>query len=32
MPEPSQEVKDITGKGYPSLEQVGILLFTEGYR
>lgn len=28
IPEPSQPVKDITGKGYPKLEQAGILLFT----
>lgn len=29
MPEPSQAVKDITGKGYPLLEQKsGLLVFT----
>lgn len=28
IPEPSPRVKDITGKGYPSLEQTGLRLFT----
>lgn len=28
IPEPSQKVKDITGKGYPELERTGIQLFT----
>jgi hypothetical protein len=28
LPEPSQQVKDITGKGYPCLEKTGIRLFT----
>jgi hypothetical protein len=28
VPEPSQKVKDITGKGYPRLERTGLLLFT----
>ena len=32
MPEPSQAVKDITGQGYPSLEQAGLPLFTDSYR
>jgi hypothetical protein len=28
LPEPTQHVKDITGKGYPCLETTGIRLFT----
>lgn len=29
VPEPSPQVKEITGKGYPCLERTGIHLFTE---
>jgi hypothetical protein len=32
IPEPSQHVKDITGKGYPCLEETGIRLFTRADR
>jgi hypothetical protein len=32
IPEPTQHVKDITGKGYPCLEKTGIRLFTSADR
>jgi hypothetical protein len=33
IPEPSQHVKDVTGKGYPGLERTtGMLLFTSAYQ
>lgn len=28
IPEPTQQIKNITGKGYPSLERDGLRLFT----
>jgi hypothetical protein len=32
IPQPTQEVKDITGHGYPSLERTGLLMFTGSAR
>jgi hypothetical protein len=32
MPAPSPAVKDITGRGYPSLEKAGLPLFTDSYQ